>query len=349
MALATHILRLVPALLLAVATVTSVTGQSTPTAAASAEPVDGGPGPVIRFLTPADTFSPRRFWTSAGAVGATATGFGIGLWHAWYKDYDLGAFRTFDDRGEWLAMDKLGHTYTAYHYSRWAHHALRWSGNPEGRSLAIGVGVSVALQSTIEVMDGFSEQWGFSWADMGANLGGAGLFAAQQLAFGEQRVQVKFSSWRVPYPTDPILPRDGEGPTSSVVDRAREQFGTTPWQRFVKDYNGQTLWLSTNPWVLAGADEPRLPWLNLSFGYSAHNVLGAFGNGWRRGEEVYVPPVGFARQREYLLSLDVDLERLPVRNRALRTVLLLANHFKIPAPALLFREGDPVRWRWLYY
>ena len=50
-----------------------------------------------------------------------------------------------------------------------------------------------------------------------------------------------------------------------------------------------------------------------------------------------------------LLSLDVDLERIPTRNRVLRTVFLLANHFKLPAPALLKREGDPLRWRWLYY
>ena len=265
------------------------------------------------------------------------------------KEYDTGSFRTFDDRGEWLDMDKVGHIYTAYHYSRWSYHALRWSGNPRGRSLALSVGVALALQSTIEVMDGFSDGWGFSWADMAANAAGAGLFAGQQGAFGEQRINVKLSSWRVPYDETPLLPHDGEGPTSSVADRAAEQYGTTPWQRFVKDYNGQTIWVSTNPWVLLGSRDAPLPWLNLSFGYSAHRVLGAYGNGWRRGDEGYTPPFGNARQREYLLSLDVDLERIPTRNRVLRTVLLLANHFKIPAPALLLREGDPLRWRWLYY
>lgn len=307
------------------------------------------PTPVADFLAPADTFSPRRFWIGTSAAAVTATGFGIGLWEAWYKEYELGGFRTFDDRGEWLGMDKLGHTYTAYHYARWAHGAFRWSGAPRGRSLALGVGVSVALQSTIEVMDGFSVAWGFSWADMGANLAGAGLFAGQELAFGEQRINVKVSSWRVPYSTAPLQPNDGDGPTSSVADRAAEQYGETPWQRFVKDYNGQTLWVAVNPFVLAGVDDPPAPWLNLALGYSAHNVLGAFGNGWRRGDEAYVPPFGNDRRREYVLSLDVDLQRIPTRNQVLKTVLLLANHVKVPAPALLMREGDPARWRWLYY
>ena len=254
---------------------------------------------------------------SAGAAGAIYTGFSIGLWQAWYKGYELEGFHTFDDRGEWLGMDKLGHTYTAYHYARWAHQGLRWSGVPRGRAIGLAAGVSTLLQTTVEVMDGFSSNWGFSWADVAMNSLGTGGFVGQQLLWNEQRINVKVSSWNVNHSEAPLFPIREGGPPTTLAARAADQFGETPWQRFIKDYNGQTLWLSTNPEILLGRTDPKLPWLNMALGYSVHNVYGAYGNTWVSNGNRYRPGELAPRQREYILSLDIDFDRIPTRSPAL--------------------------------
>ncbi len=305
-------------------------------------------GPVGNFLTPATEFHPRRFWIGVGAATTIYTGFAIGLWEAWYKDYPTGKFRTFNDNGEWLDMDKLGHAYTAYHYTRWGYQGLRWAGASRNKALLLGAGTSTLLQTTVEVMDGFSQQWGFSWTDVAMNGTGVVVFAAQELAWEEQRINVKLSSYNPGYSTAPVPARREGGATSTLAYRGRELYGDTPWERFIKDYNGQTIWLTANPAVLLGK-QAKLPWLNVAAGYSVRNVFGAYGNIWRVGNETYTVNELAPRQREYILSLDVDFERIPAKHPVLKTALHLLNHIKFPAPALLLAEKDGLEWRWLYY
>ena len=307
-------------------------------------------GPVGTFLIPAESFDKKRFWMGVGTASTIYAIASVGLWEAWYKDYPTGKFQTIDDRGEWGGMDKLGHGYTGYHYARWAHQGLTWAGVKQRNSSLTATGVSLLLQSTIEVMDGFSKNWGFSWWDMGMNVSGAGLFLAQEFAFKEQRINMKMSSWRVKHSEMPIPSSIEGGPSSSVAYWARELYGDNPLERFIKDYNAQTIWLTTNPAVLIGKT-PKAPWLNLAVGYSVANVYGAFGNSWRIGDNRYNANALFPRHKEYVLSFDIDLERIPAKHPVLKTVLHLANHFKIPAPAVLLAEGQNkgLEWKWLYY
>jgi hypothetical protein len=314
----------------------------------SAEGTSRYQGPLNTFLTPAETYNPKRFWISVGAASAIYTGFAIGLWEAWYKDFETGRFRTFDDRGEWLNMDKFGHSYTAYHYTRWAYQGLNWSGTPRKRALFMAAGTSLLLQSTIEVMDGFSEKWGFSWSDMAMNSLGVGVFIGQDLLWNEQRINFKVSSFRRPYSDEPIPSVQADGPTSSLARRAEDLYGATPWQRFIKDYNGQTLWVSTNPAILVGK-ESKVPWLNVSFGYSPENVFGGFSNVWREGDFTYDASTIAPRYRQYVLSFDVDFERVPTKSPVLRTFLHLINHVKFPAPALSYGSESGFVGHWLYY
>lgn len=316
---------------------------------ANAFNVEEPAGKLNAFLTPSETYNPKRFWVSVGTATAIYSGFAIGLWEAWYKNYELGKFRTFNDQGEWLNMDKYGHGYTAYHYSRWAYQGLKWSGTPRKQALIMSAGTSLLLQSTVEVMDGFSVKWGFSWSDMAMNSLGAGVFVGQELLWEEQRVNFKVSSFRRPHSTAPIRPsNDPDGPKSNLARRAEDLYGGTPWQRFIKDYNGQTLWVSANPAVLIGK-ETKLPWINLSFGYSPENVYGGFGNSWREGSFSYNANDIAPRYRQYILSVDVDFDRVPSKNPVVRTFLHLINHFKIPAPALSYGSESGMGWHWLYY
>ena len=49
-------------------------------------------------------------------------------------------------------------------------------GHQRNKSIYLGLLGGMLFQSTIEVMDGFSEGWGFSLTDMSANVAGLSCF-----------------------------------------------------------------------------------------------------------------------------------------------------------------------------
>lgn len=303
---------------------------------------------ISTFLTPSPSYSKSRFWTGIGTSAAIYGGFSIGMWNAWYKNYELVGIHSIDDRFEWRNMDKIGHTYTTYHYARWANQGLTWAGLERKKRIFTATGVSLLLQSTIEVMDGFAKKWGFSWADMAANSLGAGIFVGQELLWQEQRIRPKMSSYRINYPTTQIPSTPSGGPSISLEERANHLYGTSPWQRFIKDYNAQTIWFSTNPWTLLGK-KSKAPWLMASIGYSAANVYGARSNDWEENGYLYLGSNYANRYEEYILSLDIDFEKIPVKNRLLKTFFHLINHFKFPAPAVILSKEKGLEWRYLHY
>src|ERR1700740_582536 len=61
-------------------------------------------------------------------TGTTAIVGSIGLYEAWYRDYNTGAFHLFNDNSEWLQMDKAGHTLTTFQIDNAGYHACKWSG-----------------------------------------------------------------------------------------------------------------------------------------------------------------------------------------------------------------------------
>src|SRR5690606_18430688 len=103
------------------------------------------------------------------------------------------SFQLKNDNADWLQMDKAGHAYASYHLSRLGAEALSWSGSSKKVQLAAGTGSALAFLTAIEIMDGHSAKWGFSWGDVAANVSGAGLFVGQELLWNEQRIIPKFS------------------------------------------------------------------------------------------------------------------------------------------------------------
>ncbi|WP_315815813.1 DUF2279 domain-containing protein [Paraflavitalea speifideaquila] len=87
----------------------------------------------------------------------------IALNKAWYADYPKESFHFFNDNGEWLQMDKAGHVWTAYQMSRVSGALWKWAGLSAAKSAWLGGISGVAYQSIIEIQDGFSSEWGFSW------------------------------------------------------------------------------------------------------------------------------------------------------------------------------------------
>lgn len=304
----------------------------------------------LRFLEPADTLHKGRFWTSA-AVGATIyTGVMIGLNEIWYADFERSSFQFFNDMGEWEDMDKAGHFFTAYMEANWVYKGARWTGLEENKSIWMGVALGSLFQASVETLDGFSAKWGFSVPDIAFNTLGVSAFAAQQFAWGEQRIHLKVSSFHSPYPDFEVNPVN-DGPTVLLSERARSLYGSTYPEQFLKDYNAQTIWASVNIHSFLKNKNSRIPkWLNVAVGYGAENMFGGFDNTWSDGDINYVlEGDAFPRYRQFYLSLDLDLSRIKTKSHFLRMLFSLANVIKIPAPTLEFNTLGKVRFHGLHF
>lgn len=295
------------------------------------------------WLTPDSSFNKSRFYISAGTGAALYGAASIGLYQTWYADYDQVGLHSFNDWPEWNQMDKAGHAFTAYIFSRYAFAGLRWSGLKRPASRYIALGVANLLQGTIEVMDGFSAEWGFSWSDMGANLTGSLVFTVQDIAWREQRILFKVSNDLRPIPDVPVF--NGSGAESNLGYVVRDRFGTNFFERYLKDYNAQTIWLSANP--RSFLPESKMPvWLNVAVGYGSENVYGAYGNSWRQGNQGF--RYSEERYRQWFLSPDIYFSRIPTKKRWVRLVLGTLDFLKFPAPALELSEGK-LKGHWIYW
>ncbi|MBK9017788.1 MAG: DUF2279 domain-containing protein [Saprospiraceae bacterium] len=202
---------------------------------------------TVKFLSlePAPNFDKKRFWAVTGTGAAVYSGLSVALWNAWYKDYPLTKFHTFNDWGEWNHMDKSGHFFSTWTGCNYAFDGARWTGMNRRSAMWTSVGVGMGIMTTFEVMDGFSDEWGFSFADMAFNSMGAGLFVAQELLWQEQRIQMKVSGIRPGYSEAPLYSKDGSTVTN-LNDRASGLYGTTFFHVLLKDYNALTTWASVN-------------------------------------------------------------------------------------------------------
>jgi hypothetical protein len=289
-----------------------------------------------------------RFWTAAGTGLATYTATLITLNGLWYNQYPRTSFHFFNDAKEWQQMDKAGHMFTAYFEADWLYHVARWTGMKEHSSIWAGALLATGLQGTIETLDGFSSEWGFSLYDFASNLAGGGLWASQQALWHEQRIQMKVSSTYRSYPNE-IVPGTPGG-TSTIRERTDDLFGKNIFQSFLKDYNAQTIWWSVNIHSFL-PEESRFPkWLNVAVGYGAENMYGGFRNEWKIEDNTFrLTDPQYDRYRQWYISPDIDLTKIKIKSRFLKTIVSMANIFKVPAPALQVNGKGGVKWIWLYY
>ena len=266
-----------------------------------------------------------RLWFVAGANAALYAGSYVALNKAWYADYDKSKFHFFNDNAEWNQVDKAGHLWTTYHVSRLSAEMWEWTGLNRRQSAWLGGASGMLYQSIIEMQDAYSSKWGFSWGDVGANVAGAGLFVLQELTAGSQPVQVKLSYYPYDY-------ADG------LQGRRDELFGSSLPERLLKDYNSQVYWLSGN--LSAFFPDAHLPkWLNIAVGYGAEGMYGGRENYWVDEEGTAHDYRDIKRIRKFYLSPDVDLTKIPVRSKFLRSVFFVLNAVKIPAPAAELKDG----------
>lgn len=281
------------------------------------------------FFKPAATYNPGRVNGIIIAESAVGTVITIGLNYLWYKKFAHSRFHLFNDNNEWLNMDKVGHATTAYNIAAIQGDLLRWGGVRPGTSSMIGTLTALGFMTMIEIMDGHSEKWGFSKGDMLANIAGCVLYEGQQLLWGEQRMGLKYSYHGT------IFPRYHP-----------DELGSNFSQRMLKDYNGQTYWLSFNIGSFLPAANGFPKWLNLSAGYGAEGMISAVTN----PKEIDGRPIPeFKRYRQFYLSADADLYRADGLS-PLATALLKVNRtLKMPAPALEWNKEQGIKGHWFYY
>jgi hypothetical protein len=260
-------------------------------------------------------FDKKRAWIVGAAQGALVTGSLIGLNELWYKQYPRERFHTFNDNAEWMQMDKIGHVQSSYTIAQISTNLWDLSHMRHRRGTWIGGLTSFGYLTAIELMDGYSSGWGFSVGDMIANTAGSAFFISQELVWGEQRIVPKFGFSPSPY-----------------AKLRPELLGETLAGQIIKDYNGQTYWLSVNVASFLQSDTRVPRWLNIAVGYGANGMTGGHENPVMynsAGNEITVN-----RYRQYYLSLDIDLRRLRPRNKFLRLLCTTFAFIKIPAPAV---------------
>jgi len=248
---------------------------------------------------------------------------------AWYKDYPRTSFHFHDDLPDWFQQDKLGHVSATYHLGRLSAASFRWAGMSNTGSAWAGAMSGMAFLTAVEILDGFSAEWGASVSDMAANAIGAGTFLAQQLSWEEQRIVPKYSFHE-----------------SGLAKYRPNLLGSNLPEKMLKDYNGQTFWLSFNVKSLLAPESHFPDWLNLAVGHGATGMLGSRSNpAYYNGEAL--PQL--VRHRQWYLAPDIDFSRIPVQKPFLKTLLSGLNFIKMPAPALEYNSEQGWRFHWLFF
>lgn len=281
---------------------------------------------VSDFLKPSDILDIKRQNTVIIAESILATGALVGLNQLWYADYPRSDFHFINDNSEWLQMDKVGHFYSAYHLGRFGVEMLDWSGATKKKQLIYGAGLGFAFLSAVEVMDGFSSEWGASVTDVITNASGTALYVSQEIIWKEQRIIPKFSFHKTHFAA--IRPN---------------VLGNSTAQQILKDYNGQTYWLSVN--LHSFFKTSKIPrWFNIAIGYGGEGML--YGSSENSDLILDSKPERF---RQFYMSFDIDLTKIETQSPFLKTFFTVFNTIKIPAPTLEYTANEGFRVHALYF
>ena len=114
------------------------------------------------------------------------------------------------------------------------------------------------------------------------------------------------------------------------------------FEEFLKDYNGQTYWLSGN--IHSFFKDSKVPkWLNVAVGYGAEGML--------VGDNESVDNLGITQnpKRQFYLSLDVDLSRIKTNSHLLKSILEVLNVIKVPFQALELDSNGKLKAHPVYF
>lgn len=258
------------------------------------------PSVPLRGLPP-DRIVVPRFAAVTGVLAAGSVSLHLWQKNAWWADDYRTSFHFHDDGGYALHLDKVGHFHATYLEAFVIGRSFRWSGLTDNQAALAGAVGALALQTHVEIEDGFNALWGFDVYDMAANVLGAGFFYARERIPALQPFVLKWSYW----PARVATGRDG-----TVAEQPNS---------FIDDYAGQHMWVGVRVHdLLPDGAKPYWPaWLGLAGGVSGRYLQ-----------------TDRAR-REYFVSLDVDLTRIFPQDTWIGQQLMeFGNALHLPAPAI---------------
>jgi len=270
-----------------------------------------------------DSLNKKRLRTAVITGSVSYVAIMTGLNSIWWDGQAATKFYTFNDNDSWLQMDKVGHALTGYYVGLVGYESLRWAGVKKKKALIYGGTLGSVFLSSVEVLDGFSARYGTSWGDVIANSAGTGMFLAQEIAWDEQRILLKYSYHKTKY-----------------IPLSKGRLGENFIENTIIDYNGQTYWMSANVSSFLRKDTQFPKWLNIAGGYGADGLLGPVDN---------PPEYSFDRHRQYYISLDIDLTRVKTKSKFVNTIFTAFGFIKFPMPTIEFNEGGKVKFYAVYF
>jgi len=262
-------------------------------------------------------FNRKYFRNTMYIAGGAYVGLYTALGVSWYANQPTSHFRFFNDNNEWMLTDKMGHAHTAFVFSATGVEVLKTLGLPRKKATIYGSLAGIIFQTPIEVMDGFVSTYGASWGDLIANFSGSGFALGQHLLWKEIRIVPKFSYIKTDFPN---------------ITPAKSLLGSSNFDYWLKDYNGQVYWLSVSPKMFLPKSSKFPSFLAFAVGTGASNML--------RAEYETNVALGYTPYRSYYLSLDVDLRAIKTKKVWLRHFLNTLNYVRIPLPSLSFSERN---------
>lgn len=232
-----------------------------------------------------------------GGITAGAFVYGYAVQNnLWWKG-DKSSFH-FDWTHDWryaLGEDKFGHFFFPYLVTNIYTDALKWSGVNENSSIIYASSFALLYETFVEVRDGFSKQWGFSWGDFTADALGAAYPVLQHKIPVLKNFNYKISF----YPSD----RFKNGSNKVIFD----------------DYESTYDWLSINVNNLLPDNLKQFypSFINLAIGHSVEKLNDQGGGSHR-----------------LYLGLDWNLGALPGSGWFIKLLKKYLNFYHFPAPAV---------------
>jgi hypothetical protein len=228
----------------------------------------------------------------------------------------VGSFNVAEDGKFSAYLDKGGHFFGTFMPAYVFSEILMASGFSWDDATIIGGAMGMAYTTYVEMLDGFSKDWGFSPTDWYADVAGASFFIAQHYIPFLQNFTPKFMyvkpSWHREY------------------DRKEAM-------SFIDNYSAQTFYMAINMHnILPESIKNYWPkWLDLSVGYAVYSLSAGV---TEHNAELISEDSHFGKvygNQKLLISLDYNLiELLPDGPGWWNWFKQSLNYFKFPSPTL---------------
>jgi uncharacterized protein YfiM (DUF2279 family) len=232
-----------------------------------------------------------------------------------FTKYPSSKFHFKGDLNVWKGMDKCFHMYASYQINSFFYELNKLSGMNNKKASNLAFIESSILGISKELYDGLIDIAGWSWYDVSMNVSGNLFFTFQQRIWNEQRIKLKYSY-----------------ANSELQHYNPGVLGSSYKNYWLRDYNGQTYWMSSSlgKWNLTS--NKWLKPISLTFGYGAQNMLNENNN-------LLISSDNLTRYRQYYLGLDIDWSEIETNKKYLKVLFYVLDHFRLPLPTLEFSQG----------